>query len=184
MWCGADLLRNLNNKYNPRIFKFKSINRSCDHWPAGGWGGGPESAQHEWMKLRLTRIAAKLGYTATPEHAPTHADVFVHEALLCLEIQLNLFGPGPPRQWYECRDKKRTAALLPTLGRTCPEQRIEVDAAMSPPLVVSGRVGMATVLLALRELAWPAAVLGTRPYSSWRATAIFAFNNCFFFSIL
>ena len=80
---------NLNNQYNPRIFKFKSINRSCDHWPVGGRGGGPESAQHEWMKLRLTRIASRLGYKATPEHAPTHADVFVHEASLCLEIQLN-----------------------------------------------------------------------------------------------
>jgi hypothetical protein len=79
---------NLSNQYNPRIFKFKSINRSCDHWPASGRGGGPESAQHEWMKLRLTRIAAKLGYNATPEHAPTHADVFVHEASFCLEVQL------------------------------------------------------------------------------------------------
>jgi hypothetical protein len=79
---------NVNNHYNPRIFKFKSINRSCDHWPAGGRGGGPESAQHEWMKLRLTRIAGKLGYNATPEHAPTHADVFVDEASFCLEVQL------------------------------------------------------------------------------------------------
>lgn len=89
--CGVELIsyENLNNRYNPRIFKFKSINRSCDHWPAGGRGGGPESAQHEWMKLRLTRIAGKLGYNATPEHAPTHADVFVHEASFCLEIQLN-----------------------------------------------------------------------------------------------
>jgi hypothetical protein len=32
------------------------------------------------MKLRLSRIAAKLGYNATPEHAPTLADVFVREA--------------------------------------------------------------------------------------------------------
>lgn len=79
---------NVNNQYNPRIFKFKSINRSCDHWLAGGRGGGPENAQHEWMKLRLTRIAGKLGYNATPEHAPTHADVYVHEASFCLEVQL------------------------------------------------------------------------------------------------
>jgi hypothetical protein len=82
-------MRTSNNQYNPRIFKFKSINRSCDHWPAGGRGGGPESAQHEWMKLRLTRIVGKLGYKATPEHVPTHADVFVHEASFCLEVQLN-----------------------------------------------------------------------------------------------
>jgi hypothetical protein len=89
--CDVELIsyENLNNKYNPRIFKFKSVNRSCDHWPASGLGGGPESAQHEWMKLRLTRIAKMLGYIATPEHAPTHADVFIHEALYCLEVQLN-----------------------------------------------------------------------------------------------
>jgi hypothetical protein len=89
--CGVELIsyENLKNKYNPRIFKFKSVNRSCDHWSAHGQGGGPESAQHEWLKLRLTRIAQKLGYKATPEHAPTHADVFVHEASFCLEVQLN-----------------------------------------------------------------------------------------------
>jgi hypothetical protein len=51
------------------------------------------------MKLRLTRIASKLGYNATPEHAPTHADVFVHEASFCLEIQL-----------YPTQFRKRTAA--------------------------------------------------------------------------
>ena len=87
--CQVELIsyENLNNQYNPRIFKFKSVARSCGHWPAHG-GGGPESAQHEWLKLRLKRIAEQLGYTATPEHAPTHADVFVHEASYCLEVQL------------------------------------------------------------------------------------------------
>jgi hypothetical protein len=50
------------------------------------------------MKLRLTRIAGKLGYNATPEHAPTHADVFVHEASFCLEIHL-----------YPTQFRKRTA---------------------------------------------------------------------------
>jgi hypothetical protein len=99
---------NVNNQYNPRIFKFKSINRSCDHWPAGGRGGGPESAQHEWMKLRLTRIASKLGYNATPEHAPTHADVFVHEASFCLEVQLN------PTQF-----RKRTAVREAKGAKVC-----------------------------------------------------------------
>jgi hypothetical protein len=88
--CDVELIsyENLSNKYNPRIFKLKSVDRSCDHWSDRGQGGGPETAQHEWMKLRLTRIARKLGYTATPEHAQTHADVFVLEASLCLEVQL------------------------------------------------------------------------------------------------
>jgi hypothetical protein len=36
------------------------------------------------MKLRLTRIAGKLGYKATPEHVPTHADVLVHDVSFCL----------------------------------------------------------------------------------------------------
>jgi hypothetical protein len=99
---------NVNNQYNPRIFKFKSINRSCDHWPAGGRGGGPESAQHEWMKLRLKRIASRLGYNATPEHAPTHADVFVHDVSFCLEVQLN------PTQF-----RKRTTAREATGAKVC-----------------------------------------------------------------
>lgn len=88
--CDVELIsyENLHNRHNPKIFKFKSVDRSCDHWSDRGQGGGVESAQHDWMKLRLTRIATRLGYTATPEHAPTNADVFVHEALLCLEVQL------------------------------------------------------------------------------------------------
>jgi hypothetical protein len=99
---------NLNNQYNPRIFKFKSVNRSCDHWSVHGRGGGPESTQHERMKLRLTHIAGKLGYKATPEHAPTHADVFVHEASFCLEIQLN------PTQF-----RQRTAAREARGAKVC-----------------------------------------------------------------
>jgi hypothetical protein len=55
------------------------------------------------MKLRLTRIASKLGYNATPEHAPTRADVFVHEASFCLEIQLN---PTQFRKRTEVREAK------------------------------------------------------------------------------
>jgi len=79
---------NPGNQHNPRIFKFKADGRTCDHWADRGKGGGPESAQHEWMKYRLTRIARRLGYTATPEHPPTRADVFVHEPSYCLEVQL------------------------------------------------------------------------------------------------
>jgi hypothetical protein len=40
------------------------------------------------MKLHLSRIATSLGYTATPEHPPTRADVFVYECSYCLEVQL------------------------------------------------------------------------------------------------
>jgi hypothetical protein len=89
--CQVELIsyENLNNRYNPRIFKFKSADGSCTHWSARGHGGGPESAQHEWMKLRLSRIAGKLGYKATPEHVPTHADVLVHDMSFCLEVQLS-----------------------------------------------------------------------------------------------
>jgi len=99
---------NQSNQYNPRIFKFKSVDRSCDHWTVQGRGGGPESAEHEWMKLRLTRIARKLGYTATPEHSPTHADVFVHEVSYCLEVQLN------PTQFHN-----RTAAREAKGAKVC-----------------------------------------------------------------
>jgi len=40
------------------------------------------------MKLYLSRVVTGLGYTATPEHPPTRADVFVHESMYCLEVQL------------------------------------------------------------------------------------------------
>jgi hypothetical protein len=103
--CQVELIsyENLNNRYNPRIFKFKSVDRSCNHWSAQGRGGGSETAQHEWLKLWLKRIAEELGYTATPEHAPTHADVFVHDVSYCLEVQLK------PTQFRQ-RTKGREAA--------------------------------------------------------------------------
>lgn len=88
--CDVELIsyENLHNRHNPRIFKFKYAAGSCDHWGDRGQGGGPESPQHEWIKMRLCRIARDLGYTATPEHPPTESDVFVHEPALCLEVQL------------------------------------------------------------------------------------------------
>jgi len=89
--CGVELIsyENPANHYNPRIFKFKHVGDSCTHWtPASHGGGGPPSPEHEWMQLYLTRVATSLGYTATPEHPPTRADVFVHECSYCLEVQL------------------------------------------------------------------------------------------------
>jgi hypothetical protein len=73
--CDVALIsyENLNNQYNPRIFKFKATAVTRNHWDASGLGGGPPSAEHEWMKLHLSRIATSLGYTATPEHAPASA---------------------------------------------------------------------------------------------------------------
>jgi hypothetical protein len=87
--CDVELIsyENPANRYNPRIFKFKASATSCGHWPALG-GGGPESQQHEWMKLRMTQIVRELGYEATAEHRPTNADVFVRGPALCLEVQL------------------------------------------------------------------------------------------------
>src|SRR3954468_11412217 len=88
--CNVELIsyENLHNQYNPRIFKFKSVGHSCSHWDPDHHGGGPPSPEHEWMELYLSRIATTLGYTATPEHPPTRADVFVHECSYCLEVQL------------------------------------------------------------------------------------------------
>jgi hypothetical protein len=88
--CDVELIsyENLNNQYHPRIFKFKNVGISCTHWIPNTHGGGPPSPEHEWMKLYLSRLVTSLGYTATPEHAPTRADVFVHECSYCLEVQL------------------------------------------------------------------------------------------------
>jgi hypothetical protein len=80
--CNVELIsyENLHNQYNPRIFKFKHDGTSCNHWiPDSHGGGGPPSPEHVWMQLYLTRIVTSLWYTATPEHPPTRADVFVHE---------------------------------------------------------------------------------------------------------
>src|SRR3954464_4593785 len=89
--CNVELIsyENPSNQYNPRIFKFKHIGASCNHWtPNSHGGGGPPSSEHEWMELYLSRLVTNLGYTATPEHPPTRADVFVHERSYCLEVQL------------------------------------------------------------------------------------------------
>jgi hypothetical protein len=93
---------NQANRYNPRIFKFKATGSGCDHWPTTR-DSGPDSAQHEWLKLRLVRMAQSLGYTATPEHAPTRADVFVHEPSYCLEVQLR---PTQFRKRTKAREAK------------------------------------------------------------------------------
>jgi hypothetical protein len=89
--CDVELIsyENLHNPYNPRIFKFKHVGASCSHWTLDAHGGGgPPSAEHERMKLYLARLVTGLGYTATPEHPPTRADVFVHECSYCLVLQL------------------------------------------------------------------------------------------------
>ncbi len=60
------------------------------------------------MQLYLTRVATSLGYTATPEHPPTRADVFVEECSYCLEVQLR------PTQF-----RKRTAQREAKGARVC-----------------------------------------------------------------
>lgn len=77
--CDLELItyENLNNRNNPRIFKFKPGTRPCGHWVIASQGGGLESLQHQWMKGYLAEIATRHSYTATPEHYPTRADVYV-----------------------------------------------------------------------------------------------------------
>src|SRR4051794_13265110 len=110
--CNVELIsyENLHNQYNPRIFKFKHVGSSCNHWTPEfrGGGGGPPSPEHVWMQLYLTRIVTSLWYTATPEHPPTRADVFVHECSYCLEVQLR------PTQF-----RKRTQQRAARGARVC-----------------------------------------------------------------
>lgn len=88
--CDLELTsyENLHNRKNPRIFKFKNGTKPCGHWTAADQGGGPESLQHQWLKNHLVETATRYGYTATPEHYPTHADVYVEDPAYCLEVQL------------------------------------------------------------------------------------------------
>lgn len=88
--CDVELIsqESPKNRYNPRIFKFKPNGARCGHWPGNENRGGEESVQHDWMKLNLAKMARRFGYTATPEHWPTRADVFVHEPGYSLEVQL------------------------------------------------------------------------------------------------
>lgn len=50
-------------------------------------GGGPEGEEHLWIKVRLFKIARKLGVQAVVEHSLTRADVFLPERKLVLEYQ-------------------------------------------------------------------------------------------------
>lgn len=50
-------------------------------------GGGPEGDEHLWMKVRLFKIAQRLGAEAVIEHSPTRADVYLPEQNLVLEYQ-------------------------------------------------------------------------------------------------
>lgn len=61
--CDVELIscENRSFKQNPRFFRFKSVDRSCDHWADHDHGGGPETAQREWVKYRLATIARRLG---------------------------------------------------------------------------------------------------------------------------
>src|SRR3712207_9546588 len=57
--CDVELIssENLNNQYNPRIFKFKSAGASCNHWvPHIDGGGGPHTRQNQGMKKCRTCI--------------------------------------------------------------------------------------------------------------------------------
>lgn len=55
---------------------------------APGTGGGPESAEHLWVKGRLFTIATKvLNQTAVVEESMTRADVYLPDAGIVLEYQ-------------------------------------------------------------------------------------------------
>ncbi len=88
--CGVELIsvERHANQYTPRFFRIKPPGPRCDHWKPRGLGG-PESAQHDWLKNKLAEIARDLGYSAVVEHWPTRADVYVESSPpFCLEIQL------------------------------------------------------------------------------------------------
>ncbi len=89
--CGVELIsvENRSYRFTPRFFRIKPPRPPCDHWEPLPGHGGPEGAQHDWLKNELAEIVRALGYSAVVEHWPTYADVYV-ESLppFCLEIQL------------------------------------------------------------------------------------------------
>jgi hypothetical protein len=89
--CGVELIsvENRSYQYTPRFFRIKPPRPPCDHWEPLPGHGGPEGAQHNWLKNEIAEIVRDLGYGAIVEHWPTRADVYVESSpLFCLEIQL------------------------------------------------------------------------------------------------
>lgn len=101
--CPTRLIAKQMSRSGLRFFANKTKN-SCDHnqtrlplepddveinpWAPGAAGGGPESAEHLWVKGRLFTIATKvLHQTAVVEESMTRADVYLPDAKIVLEYQ-------------------------------------------------------------------------------------------------
>ncbi|MDZ5144011.1 hypothetical protein [Microbacterium testaceum] len=93
--CGSRLTPK-QNRSGTRWLAARPGEVRCDHHlvslqppsTAGrGGGGGEETPEHRWMKARIARVCAVMGFDAFVEHAPTHADVFVADPGLALEYQ-------------------------------------------------------------------------------------------------
>lgn len=85
--CG-DRLHAVCNSRGTRFLRRTAGGAGCPHWLVAGRGHGPESTQHLWMKARLASICLRLGWAAVPEDPATHADVWLPDARLALEVQL------------------------------------------------------------------------------------------------
>ncbi len=86
--CG-DPLHAVQTAKGTRFLRWSRSGGGCPHWwtaPSGG--GGPESAQHLWLKARLASICLELGWSAVPEDPTTRADVWLPQRRLALEVQL------------------------------------------------------------------------------------------------
>lgn len=85
--CRAPFTVPIQNSRGTRFLRDRS--GTCTHASARpDTGGGPVSARHRWLEARLARICQRIGHQAICEDFTSHADVYVPDGRLCIEVQL------------------------------------------------------------------------------------------------
>ncbi len=125
----------LENKHNPRIFKFKPGDRGCAHAFDDELSdeerrpGGPMTPMHRWVQNRVLRIVQTLRYDAVTEHWPTRSDIFVQphrRSELGLEqpgfsLEVQLVPTDFPKRTQSRQDKGAQVCWLIRYGLNDPK---------------------------------------------------------------
>jgi hypothetical protein len=85
--CRAPFTRPVENAHGTRFLRDRAgVCKHASARPEGG--GGPMSARHRWLEARIARICESMSIKAVCEDFATHADVFLPDVGLCIEVQL------------------------------------------------------------------------------------------------